>query len=115
MSQHKQAIVLRTDLGMSTGKMIAQACHASLKAYKKASSEAQGEWESGGQKKVVLDMGDGDLQERFRRAKRNNVPAAIVKDAGLTEVKPGTKTALGVGPAEESKIDSITRDLKLLE
>ncbi|PSH00838.1 MAG: hypothetical protein BRC30_01430, partial [Nanohaloarchaea archaeon SW_7_46_7] len=30
VSQHKQAIVLRTDLGMSTGKLISQACHATL-------------------------------------------------------------------------------------
>lgn len=115
VSQHKQAIVLRTDLGMSTGKLISQACHASLKAYKKASSESQDEWESGGQKKVVLDIGDEDLLERFQRAQRNDVPAAMVKDAGLTEIEPGTETALGVGPAEESKIDSVTGDLKLLD
>ena len=115
VSQHKQAIVLRTDLGMSTGKLISQACHASLKAYKKSSSEDQSEWESGGQKKVVLEIGDEDLEDRFRRAQRNDVPAAMVKDAGLTEVEPGKQTALGVGPAEESKIDSITGDLKLLD
>lgn len=115
VSQHKQAIVLRTDLGMSTGKLISQACHASLKAYKKSSSEDQSEWESGGQKKVVLDVDNEDLQERFRRAQRKDVPTAMVKDAGLTEVEPGTQTALGVGPAEESKIDSITGDLKLLD
>jgi PTH2 family peptidyl-tRNA hydrolase len=115
VSQHKQAIVLRTDLGMSTGKLISQACHASLKAYKKASSEGQDEWESGGQKKVVLDIGDENLMERFQRAERKGVQAALVKDAGLTEVEPGTETAIGVGPAEESKIDSITGDLKLLD
>lgn len=115
VSQHKQAIVLRTDLGMSTGKLISQACHASLKAYKKSSSDKQEEWESGGQKKVVLDIGDEDLRERFERAKRNDVPAAMVKDAGLTEIEPGTTTALGVGPAKESKIDTITGDLKLLD
>ncbi len=115
VSRQKQALVLRTDLGMSTGKLISQACHASLKAYKKASSEERSEWESGGQKKVVLDIGDDDLLERFQRAKRNDVPAALVKDAGLTEIEPGTETAIGIGPADESKIDSITGDLKLLE
>ena len=115
VSQHKQAIVLRTDLGMSTGKLISQACHASLKAYKKSSSQDQSDWESGGQKKVVLGAGDGELEERFRRAQSKDVPVAMVKDAGHTEVEPGTKTAIGVGPADESKIDSITGDLKLLD
>jgi len=41
MNDLKQVIVLRTDVGMSTGKMIAQACHASLKSYKKASDKAK--------------------------------------------------------------------------
>jgi len=115
VSQHKQALVLRTDLGMSTGKLISQACHASLKAYKKSSKDDKNSWESGGQKKVVLDVGEGELRERLERAKRKGVPATLVKDAGHTEVEPGTETALGVGPAEESKIDSITGDLKLLD
>jgi len=115
VSQHKQAIVLRTDLGMSTGKLISQACHASLKAYKKASSDDRSDWESGGQKKVVLDIGDEDLEDRFRKAQRQDLPSAMVKDAGLTEIEPGKKTAVSVGPAEESKIDSITGDLKLLD
>lgn len=115
VSQHKQAIVLRTDLGMSTGKLISQACHASLKAYKKSSSDEQEEWESEGQKKVVLDVGNGDLRDRFERAKRNNVTAAMIKDAGLTEIEPGTTTALCIGPAKESKIDTITGDLGLLD
>lgn len=115
VSHHKQAVVLREDLDLSRGKLISQACHASLQAYKKASSEEKDRWESQGQKKVVLDIGDEDLQKRFRRAEKKDVPAAMIKDAGLTEVSPGTTTALGVGPSEESKIDSITGDLKLLD
>jgi len=115
VSQHKQAIVLRTDLGMSTGKLISQACHASLKAYRKASSDDRSNWESGGQKKVVLDIGGEDLEDCFRKAQRQGLPSAMVKDAGLTEIEPGTKTAVSVGPGEESKIDSVTGDLKLLD
>ena len=115
MKGYKQAILVREDLGMSKGKMIAQACHASLKAYKKADSEDVKSWEDQGEKKVVLEVGADDIKERFQRAKSKGIPAAMVKDAGHTEVDPGTVTAVGVGPAENSKIDSVTGDLKLIK
>ncbi|MFB6193409.1 MAG: peptidyl-tRNA hydrolase Pth2 [Candidatus Nanohaloarchaea archaeon] len=115
MTQYKQAIVLKQDTGMSRGKAIAQACHASLKAYKRAGEETREEWESQGGKKVALETGDKDIRNRFQRAKDQGIPAYLVEDAGLTELEPGTITALGVGPASESKIDSITGDLKLIE
>lgn len=114
-SNYKQAIVVRQDLGMSTGKMIAQACHASLKAYKKSDSEEVAEWEAEGSRKVILSPEQENIEDIFNQAKRNKIPTALVKDAGLTEVEPGTKTAVGIGPAEESKIDNITGHLKLVK
>ncbi|QKQ98582.1 peptidyl-tRNA hydrolase [Candidatus Nanohaloarchaea archaeon] len=115
MTEYKQAIVLKEDLGMSRGKSIAQACHASLNAYKRADGEDKKEWESRGSKKIALDIGDKDIKSRFQKAKEEGLPAYLVKDAGLTEVQSGTVTALGIGPAPESKIDSITGDLNLIE
>ncbi|MFB6145116.1 MAG: peptidyl-tRNA hydrolase Pth2 [Candidatus Nanohaloarchaea archaeon] len=115
MSGLKQAIVIREDLEISKGKAIAQACHASLGAYKKASKSERSEWESKGSKKVVLYSGDSALEDLLMQTKRNKIPAYLVKDAGRTELEPGTKTALGIGPSEESKIDSITGQLRLVE
>jgi PTH2 family peptidyl-tRNA hydrolase len=115
MSKLKQVIILDEGLGMSRGKQIAQACHASLKSYKKANGQAQKDWEDQGSKKVVLELGDERLEERLERAKGLQIPAALVKDAGRTELTPGTVTALGVGPADEDKIDKVTGDLKLVE
>ena len=115
MSDQKQVIVINSNLDMSRGKMAAQASHASLGAYKKASSDELKKWESQGQKKVVLSSGDRKMEDLYESAKRNNLPAFLVKDAGYTELSPGTKTALGIGPSEESKVDKITGQLELIK
>lgn len=114
MTAYKQALVLREDLEMSRGKMIAQACHASLNAYKSSEPEKRSEWESSGGKKVVLSITGDEIRERLEQAERNDVPAYLVEDAGLTELEPGTVTALGVGPAEEKLVDRITGDLEAM-
>ncbi|GAH46165.1 unnamed protein product, partial [marine sediment metagenome] len=38
----------------------------------------------------------------------------LVRDAGLTQLAPGTTTALGIGPISSKDIDKITGDLPLL-
>jgi PTH2 family peptidyl-tRNA hydrolase len=115
MTDYKQAIMVREDVKMSKGKMIAQACHASLKAYKKAEKGQVDKWESQGEKKIVLYAEESELLERFQQAKSSGTPAALVQDAGKTEVAPGTRTAAAIGPAEKSKVDSVTGDLKLIK
>lgn len=110
----KQLIILREDLGISRGKEISQACHASLGAYRKTDSKTVSEWESSGARKIVVSSGDEELEDLYARIKSKDIPAYLVKDAGKTEIEPGTVTALGVGPVEESKIDSITGELKLI-
>ena len=38
----------------------------------------------------------------------------IVRDAGLTEVEPGTVTCIGIGPEKDSILEEFTGNLKLL-
>jgi PTH2 family peptidyl-tRNA hydrolase len=111
----KQAIILRKDLKMGAGKLVAQGCHASLAASMKVDHDTREEWMSEGMKKVVLKVSsERELRELQMEAKKEKIQSELIRDAGLTQVDPGTATALGIGPAEDSKIDSITGKLKLL-
>ena len=115
MLYYKQAIVLRTDLEMGKGKLVAQGSHASLGAYLKANSIEQKAWEISGQKKIVLKLNsESDLLEYFTRCKDAGLKPSLIRDAGHTQIPSGTITCFGVGPADASKIDSVLGELKLL-
>lgn len=114
----KQAIIVRTDLEMSRGKTVAQGAHASLMSYfevvKKDKKIAE-EWIDEGEKKIVLKVeSESDLKKLHDAFKFKGIPSALVTDAGLTELPPGTITALGVGPWSSIEIDRFTKPLKLL-
>lgn len=110
----KQAIVARADIGMGEGKLAAQVAHASLKAFQDATASAQKEWQGSGQKKIVLKAtSESELFELAEKAKTEGVPHAIVRDAGHTQLDPGTVTALAVGPAADDRVDAVTGDLSL--
>lgn len=115
---YKQAIVVRKDLKMEKGKIATQVAHAAVSAYRKSLSmnkSAVKRWESYGEKKVVLKVGSlRNLKSAFRKAKEAGLPCVMIRDSGKTQVKPGSVTCIGIGPAAEGKIDSITKDLKLL-
>lgn len=112
---YKQCIVVREDLEMSRGKLCAQVAHASILAYEKADKKSRKRWmEEGGRKIVLCVRDEKELMELERMAREENLPCELVVDAGLTELPPGTVTALGIGPAEEGLIDKVTGRLKLL-
>ena len=113
--EFKQVIVVRKDLKLDKGKLSAQVAHGSLEAYKKADEKAKEEWELQGSKKVVVKA--ENLQELMKikdRVKELNLPYAVIRDAGRTQLQPGTVTVLGIGPADSRKLDPVTKDLKLL-
>lgn len=111
----KQVIVVRADLKMGKGKLAAQVAHASLASFLKAGFFAKRKWLKQGMKKVVVKVScEKELIEIYEKAKKAKLPCELIRDAGLTQIKPGTITALGIGPGEDEKIDKITKHLKLL-
>ncbi len=111
----KQVIVVRKDIKLSKGKAAAQVAHASVGAYRKASRLAKKAWELTGEKKVVLRVQSlEEIMRLKRKADSMKLPNVLIRDAGLTEIKPGTVTTLGIGPARGAKIDKITGSLPLL-
>ncbi len=110
----KQAIVVRTDLKMGKGKIASQAAHASVAALAKVTTAAFNAWNVEGMKKVVLRVGSRkELMQLYNKAKKK-FPVAIVKDAGLTQVRRGTPTCIAIGPVDEKVLDGLTGALKLL-
>jgi len=112
----KQVIVARQDLKMGKGKLAAQCCHASIEAFlktQKKDPEIAEEWLGQGMPKIVLKaVSEKELLEVFEKAKRT-IPSALIRDAGRTQVEPGSITAVGLGPWSEQELDKITGKLKL--
>ncbi|KAI1471896.1 PTH2-domain-containing protein [Daldinia caldariorum] len=122
----KLVLVVRTDLGMTKGKIAAQCSHATLACYKTLSRAAQRNpsspearllqrWERRGQAKIAVQVkSEGELRELRAKARGLGLTAEVIQDAGRTQIDPGSLTVLGVGPAPKSLVDSVTGSLKLL-
>jgi len=114
----KMVLVIRGELRLTAGKAAVQVAHAAvqlaLEAEKRAPA-AYSAWSSAGQKKIALVAPTlDDLESLARVARAKGLPVVIMEDAGLTEVPPGTKTCLGIGPAPSALLDPITGSLDLL-
>ena len=62
---------------------------------------------------VRVDCED-DFYPLQEQAEKLGIATNLVVDAGHTEIPPGTKTVLGVGPAPANLIDQVTGELPLL-
>ena len=115
---HKMVLVVRQDLKMGKGKVAAQCSHATLGCYKmamKKHKKAVKAWEMSGQPKIAVKCQSEEQLLALRdHATSLKIPFSLIRDAGRTQIAPGSKTVLGVGPAPEYVVDKITGHLKLL-
>jgi len=116
--EYKLVVVVREDLDLSKGKMAVQVAHAAVTAAleaKAAHPKWFHAWIDEGQKKVVVRAPDLEaLKTLQRQAVALRLPTALIEDAGLTELPPGTTTCLGVGPGPNHLVDQVTGPLKLV-
>jgi len=128
----KQVIIIRKDLNMRKGKMVAQGAHASMNVFfdrltstgpigdvafglKGTITPEMKAWMEGSFTKICVSV-DSELELLgiYQKAKEANLPCSLIKDVGLTEFKEPTFTCVAIGPDEEEKINKITGSLKLL-
>lgn len=130
----KQVIVMRKDLNMRKGKMIAQGSHASVGVVlgilhpdtnpiewdRGKMTTEQGRaitsWLEGQFSKICVYVESEDqLMEIYKKAILANLPVKLITDSGKTEFHGNpTRTCLAIGPAWSKDIDAITGNLKLL-
>ncbi|XP_064392554.1 peptidyl-tRNA hydrolase 2, mitochondrial-like [Halichondria panicea] len=94
--------------------------HAAIGAYKQLMStqpaaEVVSHWENTGCTKVVVKAPDEQtLLDVRQHARELGLNTHVVRDAGRTQIAPGSKTVLCIGPGPVEKVDTTTGHLKLL-
>lgn len=134
----KQVILIPKDLNISEGKMIAQACHASLAAILNLGKWKENEygdnqfainltpgdtqddavfhWLNKSFPKVTLECKQKDLEKYYKLAQEAGLPCSYIVDHGRTEFDGvATPTCVAIGPAPREAIDAITKRLRLYQ
>ena len=114
---YKQVIVLRKDLNMRKGKMVAQGAHASMAATLENLEHPDVKaWLNGRFAKIVVSVdSEEELFAIHEKAKNAGLVCSLIRDSGFTEFNGvPTYTAVAVGPSLAEKVDEITGQLKLL-
>jgi PTH2 family peptidyl-tRNA hydrolase len=113
----KQVIVMRTDLNMRKGKMIAQGAHASVAVTLDNLSDPRvEEWLQNNFTKICVRVESlEELIKVFVAAINANLLVKMITDSGKTEFNGvPTHTCLAVGPDTDENLDPVTGELRLL-
>ena len=116
-SDYKLVLCVRHDLKMKKGKVAAQCSHAAVAAYKRMkrmNPTVLREWEMDGQPKITVKLpGEEDMKTVVAEAHAAGLAVSVIRDAGRTQVAPGTQTVAAIGPGPVQVVDQVTRRFKL--
>ncbi len=103
---------------MGKGKLAVQVAHAavsSVEQTRKYKPSWYDSWIRENQAKICVKIED-EKKLRLLKGKVDEagIPNALIEDAGLTQLEPGTTTCLGIGPLPSDIADRYTGDLKLM-
>lgn len=110
----KMVLLVNKFLGMSVGKVSSQCVHAALGATRSSNSQVMNHWVMTGEKVVTLGVEtDEQMQALIDGARALSLNVYVCHDEGRTEVEPGSRTVVAIGPHPETVIDPVTGTLKL--
>jgi len=126
MIEAKQVIIMRTDLDMPLGKMIAQGAHASEGAFIKQKSNIKiitvelfdiiSSWNKLGKTKIVVEINSEEkLLNLVKKAEDLGINTYVVTDNAKTHFDKPTITCACLGVDSKEKLDKVTKRLRLLK
>ena len=114
--EYKLVLLVRDDLKMSKGKIVAQCGHAICSAICSSDNKSKIDiWREMGETIIALRVPNLITMCMIMDiANRKGVVNGTITDAGLTEVSPNTITVGYLGPDLNEKIDKLSGQLRLL-
>ena len=104
MSSDMIGVVLRKDLRLGKGKFCTQSAHAIVTLI----PERGKKWNFEKKPVEIWTVKDEEnLLSIYRQAQKLKVNCTLIRDAGKTQIAPGTKTAVGLGPINEAIFEKI--------
>lgn len=108
-------VIVNKELGMSKGKVLSQFGHAIDALHEKLvmHPEVANVWRAHGSAKIALKGTEEELNKAYAASRKAGLLCVNIHDAGRTQVKPGSKTVVAIGPATKEQLKSITGEMSL--
>jgi PTH2 family peptidyl-tRNA hydrolase len=104
ISQQMIGVVLRKDIHMGKGKFCVQTAHAIVSLI----SEKGIKWDFQSKPIEIWTVNsEEDLLGINRQIQKLKINCSLIRDAGKTQLDPGTKTAVGIGPINEAIFEKV--------